>query len=189
MTFSFRSNQIVNSTTERGFGQNLGGFLETGGGNEAFALNGRLGNPQQLWSRLRRSWLGVLRRAEYLSINFFNFGNRNRIVNLVFRVSGIGDAALGLQFFVDPLQLELVNQHARQQIRITNGGDLHLSKHLSDHDFNVLVVDFYSLSTIDVLNFVQQVLLHFFRTADSKNVFRNQWPTNKSIAGDNKSPV
>jgi hypothetical protein len=47
----------------------------------------------------------------------------------------------------------------------------------------MLVVDLHTLGTINVLNFVKQVLLNFFRAADPKNVLRDKRATNKSIAG------
>jgi hypothetical protein len=47
----------------------------------------------------------------------------------------------------------------------------------------MLVVDFHTLSTVNVLNFVEQVLLNFFRAADPKNILRNERTANKSIPG------
>ena len=44
----FQADQVIDLSCDRRLSQNLGRLLETGGRDEAFALNGGLGDPQKL---------------------------------------------------------------------------------------------------------------------------------------------
>ena len=50
----------------------------------------------------------------------------------------------------------------------------------------MLVIDFHSLSTVNALDFVEQILLNFFRAADPQNVFRNKRTSDESVTRGNK---
>jgi hypothetical protein len=47
----------------------------------------------------------------------------------------------------------------------------------------VFVIDLHALSAIDVLDFVQEILLDFFRTADLEDVLWDEWSADEGIAG------
>ena len=56
---------------------------------------------------------------------------------------------------------------------IAGFGDLHFTEHLTNDDLNVLVVDLNTLQAIDLLHFVDQVLLQLLGSADLKNFMRH----------------
>ena len=67
--------------------------------------------------------------------------------------------------FVDDLRFE--------EAGVTSFVDLHLAHHLTHDNFKVLVVDFYTLQTINVLHLVDDVFLNGGRTLDGKDVARS----------------
>ena len=61
---------------------------------------------------------------------------------------------------------------SHQELGIAGVGDPDPLQHLTDDDFNVLVVDFYALQSIDLLHFIDQVLGHFLFAENRQDVVR-----------------
>ena len=80
------------------------------------------------------------------------------------------------------LELESVHDQTGQEIGIPCVGDFHLSQHACDDDFNVFIVDFHPLRAVDLLDFMEQVLLNGFFAADTQDVVRNQWAFDECLS-------
>ena len=104
---------------------------------------------------------------------FERFLRHDRAFGVV-RVTWVGDLDALLQVLVGFAEVESVHHAAGQQVGVAGVLDLHLAKHASDNDFAVLVVDFHTLAAIDLLDFVQQVLLNGFFPGHTQDVVRNQ---------------
>ena len=61
----------------------------------------------------------------------------------------------------------------QRKLRVARLGDPHLAQHLADDDLDVLVVDRHALEAVDLLHFVDEVLLQFLRAADVQDFVRN----------------
>ena len=59
-----------------------------------------------------------------------------------------------------------------QEVRIAHILDRDAAKHLPNDDFDVLVVDLHTLESVDLLDFVHQVLSECLLTHNSQNVVR-----------------
>ena len=59
-----------------------------------------------------------------------------------------------------------------EELRLARLHDSNLLQHLLDDHANVLVVDLHALEAIDLLHFVEQILLHRARSLDPQNVVR-----------------
>ena len=79
-------------------------------------------------------------------------------------------AAHALDALVLFLEFKFVHLLAPEERGVARLGDAHLSQHLADDDFDVLVVNGDTLEPIDFLDFIDQVLLEFLRTADVENL-------------------
>src|SRR6266568_4682858 len=80
------------------------------------------------------------------------------------------------------LEVEFVHLIAPEQRRIARVGNFHFAQHLPHDDFDVLVVDLYALQAIDLLHFVDQMLLQFLWTADFQNLVRHDWALSELLA-------
>src|SRR5258706_9092780 len=96
---------------------------------------------------------------------------------------GLGDAEqnrLGFGWFAAHLvhalvlfvEFDLVDLLAPEERSVSRLGDAHFTQHLSNDDFNVLVVDRHTLEAIDLLHFVDQVLLQLLRSANIEDFMR-----------------
>ena len=79
-----------------------------------------------------------------------------------------------LYLLVCIFQLENGQHCARQQIGVACVLNLDLAHHLTNNNFNMLVVQIYTLLTVYLLNFLQQVILNGTRIQDTQNVMRIQ---------------
>ena len=61
--------------------------------------------------------------------------------------------------------------------------DAHLLQHLPHDHADVLVVDLHALQAVDLLHFVQQILLHRARALDPQNVVRIHRTFGQTVAG------
>src|SRR5205823_5581341 len=77
-----------------------------------------------------------------------------------------GIAALGQHLGVGLLVLPLRDDLAGQQVGVAGGVDANLPHHLPDDHLDVLVVDVDALRAIDLLDLVDQVVLHRLTTKD-----------------------
>ena len=82
----------------------------------------------------------------------------------------LGDGAVG--------RTELVQVHDRagQQIRAAGIVDADLAHHLADDDLDVLIVDVNALLTVDLLDFLNDILLAGVHAADAQHVVRAAGP-------------
>ena len=96
---------------------------------------------------------------------------------------GLGDAqqhrlgrrrltALGQHPAVHLLELEAIDQLARQQLGVARLVDAHLAQHLANDDLDVLVVDVHTLRAVDPLDLVDQVTLHRVAALDAQDLLR-----------------
>ena len=69
-------------------------------------------------------------------------------------------------------ELGPVDVLALEEDRVAGVGDAHLLQHLPHDDPDVLVVDLHALETVDLLDLVQEVLLHRPRPLDPQDVVR-----------------
>ncbi len=88
----------------------------------------------------------------------------------------LDDAAV-LRFEVEPVDLI-----APEQRRVARIGDLHLAQHLAHDDLDVLVVNFDALEAVNLLHFVDQMLLQD-PAARRPREFRAEQPDLRSAAG------
>ena len=83
-----------------------------------------------------------------------------------------GLAAHLLDALVFLFEVELVNLFAPEELGVARLGDADLAQHLADDDFDVLVVDGHALQAIDLLHFVDEMLLQFLRAANVEDFVR-----------------
>ncbi len=179
------TDEPVDSAGQCGLRQHLGGFLETGCGNETFALNGCLGDPEQL-----RRGGGGLRFVEGgwslsgrldLSVDFFDRRQGDDVAFVEFRISRGSDSPAFPQSLIDSLKFKFVDEDSRKQVRAADVRNGDFAKHLGDDDFDMFVVDFNTLRSIDVLDFVLQVLLNGFSSTNAEDVVRHEWAANQRV--------
>ena len=75
-------------------------------------------------------------------------------------VTFVGDFDTVSQSIVNGLEIKAIADQTWQHVCIASRIDFYFTKHTSDNDLDVLIVDFYLLATIDLLDFVAQVLLN-----------------------------
>ena len=90
--------------------------------------------------------------------------------------------ALG-KFFIGGLEFKAIANQTRQHIAVAGRLNFHFTQHSSDDDLNVLVVDLHTLTAIDLLNLVTEVLLNSFFTRDAENIVRYQWTVDQLLTG------
>src|SRR5438874_1908447 len=71
------------------------------------------------------------------------------------------------------LEIEPIDLITPEQRRVAWISDLHLAQHLAHDDFDMLVVNFDTLESINFLHFVDQVLLQILWSADFQDFMRN----------------
>ena len=164
----FQTDKIVDFARKRRFGKNFSRLLETGRRNEAGTLNRRLGNTKQLSTVSRLLGLGTFgwlaTKGFDLGVGLFedNFGNDLGLAEIA--VAFVGDFdALG-KLIVNRLKVETIANQTRQHVRVASRFNFHFTKHSRDNDLNVLVVDFHTLASINLLNLVAKILLNGFFT-------------------------
>ena len=81
-------------------------------------------------------------------------------------------AILLLDLLIDFGKGEFVDLGALEEIGIAGIDYLNLLEHLADDDLDMLVVDLHALQTVNLLNFVQQVLLDTVDTVDAQDIVR-----------------
>src|SRR5580704_11973273 len=70
------------------------------------------------------------------------------------------------------MELRRFNQLPRKQRRIAAFDDLHLAKHRTNDDLDVLVVDVDALRPVDLLHFLHEIVLQRGLTLYAENVVR-----------------
>ena len=183
----FQTNEFVDFARQRGLCQHLGCFLEGGRTDKAVRLNRSLGDSQQLGTGRCTFWtLAFSNRATQsfdLGIGLLKRFFWNDRFFRVITITWVGDFDALAEFFIRLAELETVHDQTRQQISVTRGFDFHLSKHACDDDLAMLVINLNLLRLINLLNFVQQVLLNGFFTRDTQNVVWDEWSINQCLSG------
>src|SRR5206468_4221122 len=72
-----------------------------------------------------------------------------------------------LRPIVDLAEDLLVNVLALEELRLAGIQNTNLLEHLPDDDADVFIVDLHALESVDLLDFIQQVLLHGARAFNS----------------------
>ena len=149
-------------------------------------MDGCFGDPEQLDFGLRG--LGLLALGSLASepfalnvgrIEFFLWHNGTEGE---LSITWIGDSdALG-DVVVVFLEVEAVHDQPSQQAGVAWVGDFHFSQHPSDDDLDVFIVDFHTLRTVDLLDFVEQVLLYSLFAADSQDIVGDQGSLDESLS-------
>ena len=139
-----QAGQRVDLALDGSFGQHAGGLLEGCSGQEGVVCQSSLGDAQQ--------HLLVLDQLQALFTSV--------------------DALL--QIGVDALHFQTACQCTADQVGRTGISHAHLAAHLTDDDFDMLIVDLNALQTVDLLNFVDQVVLDILQTLDRQNILRIQ---------------
>src|SRR6185437_3008413 len=75
---------------------------------------------------------------------------------------------------IDLIELDPVELLALDQLRLAGIRDLDLLQHLTNDDFDVLVVDRHALQSIDVLDLVDQIVREFLDAFDRQDVVRRR---------------
>ena len=70
-----------------------------------------------------------------------------------------------------------------EELRLARLHDANLLQHLLDDHADVLVVDLHALQAVNLLHFVQQILLHCARSLDPQNVVRIDRTFRQTITG------
>ena len=185
-----QSDQVVDLAGQRGFRKDLRCLLETGGGQKAPALHGRLGNSQQLGGRGCR--FGPLALGGPAAVGFelgvLLFKNLlgDDVAFLEFRVAGIGDLDTAGELLVLGAEFELVDHAAFEQAGVAARLDADLAQHLRDDDLDVFVVDVDTLAAVDVLDFTAEVLLEGLFAGDSQDVVGDERPVDEGLAGSDE---
>ena len=81
------------------------------------------------------------------------------------------------------LEAESIDLLLEQEVGVADFLDLHPAQHLPDDDFDVLVVDVHALQAIDLLNFVDEVLLQLLLAEHAQNVVRVERAVHQRLAG------
>ena len=98
-------------------------------------------------------------------------------------VTGILNNLLAPDTIVLLDEVALVNYLVVQESCITGIDDLHLAHHLTNNNLEVLVVDFYTLHTIDVLCLIDDIILYSRRSLDRKDVLRSDSSVRQRYTG------
>ena len=72
---------------------------------------------------------------------------------------------------------------ADHEFRISGHGNHYPAQHLTDNDFNMLVIDFYALQTINFLNFIHQKLCQFLNSENPENVIGDDRSLHQALTG------
>ena len=79
-------------------------------------------------------------------------------------------------------EVDAVDLVAPEEVGVAGFGDLHLAQHLADDDLDVLVVDLDALEAIDLLHFVDEVLLQLLRAEDLEDFVRHDGAFGELVA-------
>ena len=74
---------------------------------------------------------------------------------------------------IDLFEVQALDLVTPEELGITGIADFDFAEHLADDDFNVLVIDFHTLQTVNFLHFVDQVFLELVWPKDLQNFMRH----------------
>ena len=95
--------------------------------------------------------------------------------------AGFCPRAMARSFVV--AELGPVDVLALEEARVARIGDPHLLQHLAHDHLDVLVVDLHALEAVDLLDLVQEVLLHRPRPLDPQDVVRVDRTLGETVTG------
>ena len=96
-----------------------------------------------------------------------------------------GDLALLDRLAVRLIEAEDVDERARQQVGVVRFLDLDLAQHLADDNLNVLVRDFYALTAVGGLDFLDDVVLNCLHAQNAQQIVRVDRAFDHLVAGGN----
>ena len=173
----FHAFEVVGLSGDGGFVEHLGGFLEGRCGHERLGLQGGAGDTlknlrggggdgvaHDYGTKVAALELGDL-LAEFA-------GGDDHTLLHGFAVAGVDHDFLAPDAIVLFGEIVFVDDLLLEETGVAGLVDLHLAHHLTNDDFEVLVVDFHTLEAIDVLHLVDDVLLHGGGTLDGEDVAR-----------------
>jgi len=137
-----QAEQRVNLTLDRSLGQDTGGLLEGSGRQEGLGCQRCLGDTHE-------------GRAAGCQLEI-----------------GLASVDACLYLIVVILELEQVDDRTRQYLCVTCVLNLNLAHHLTNDNLNVLIVDVYALLTVNLLDFLDQVVMNGTRIAYAQDVVR-----------------
>ena len=183
----FQTYQFIDFASQCCFSQYFCGFLEGSRTNKAIGLHRRFGDTEQLSTggrTFRPLALGYCTSESFdLSIGLLKCLFRNDRILGVITIARIRNLDTAAELFVRFAELESIHHQAGQQVGVTGGLDFHFTQHASNDDFAMLIVNLNLLRLVDLLDLMQQVLLHGFLTRDSQDVVWNQRPINQGLTG------
>ena len=94
-----------------------------------------------------------------------------------------GFLALHDRFLVHLAELDAIDVLALEEVGLAGVGDPHLLQHLAHDHADVLVVDLHALEPVDLLDLVQEVLLHRARALDAQDVVRVDRALGEAVTG------
>ena len=155
------THQRVHRTSQGRLGEHLGGLLEAGARQEAFALQAGLGDAKEQGAThglLRLAGLGlVLASAFHRGVGFLDLVATLQRALRERGLTGLLDEQHVLELVVHAAQDGLVHNLVEQQAGVAAGHDAHLRQHLLEDDLDVLVGDGHALRAVHVLHLVEHV--------------------------------
>ena len=85
---------------------------------------------------------------------------------------GLAGVDAGLYFLVVILELEQVNDRTRQHLGIPGVLYLDLAHHLTHNNLDMLIVDVNALLAVNLLDFLDEVVMHRTRVTDTQDIVR-----------------
>ena len=136
-----------------------------------------------------RDTLEYLRRCSRNGITYFNrfqvttfqhtvfitqLAGSNNLTRLhILRITGINDHFLTPDTIVFFHKLKFIHNLLFKETRISRLVNFHLTHHLTNDYFEMLIIDLHTLQTVYILNFVHNIFLHCRRTFNCQNVCRS----------------
>src|SRR5690554_3623068 len=153
------------------------GFLEGRCRHKALGLQGRTGDTlQNLTGSGRNRFTGLYQfQVPTLQLRVLiaqATGSNDLARTQTLRITGIFYHHFTPDLIVLFHELNLVDNLTLQEAGVSLIVNLHLTHHLAHNDFEVLIVDFYPLKTVNILYFVNNVLLNSSGPFNRQNVGR-----------------
>ena len=170
--------QAVYLTIDSSFVQYLSSFLERCSRHEARCTQSRTSDTLQNLSRSCWDSITYFYRLQVTTLQHTVFiaelaGSYNLTRLQVLRVTSVYNHLLTPDAVVFFHELLLVYYLLFQEASIARFYDFYLTHHLTNDDFEVLVINLHTLQTVYVLNFVYDIFLYGSRTLDSQDVGRS----------------
>ena len=183
--------EVVGLAGDGSFVEHLGGFLEGGCRHERLGLEGSTRDTLQDLGRGGGNGIANDNGLEVAALELRDFiaelaRSDNHTLLHRFGVAGIDHDFLAPDTVVFFGKVVLVDDLLFEETGVAGFVDLHLAHHLTNDDFEVLVVDLHTLEAIDVLNLIDDVFLNGGGTLDGEDVAGGDGTIGKRRSGTNK---